>query len=470
MTTSAHPNVLSPDRVSGEDSVCAMEAAPPSASDAQLAKCVSQLRARIGQNDLDGSSQALLSEFSDAIESLRVERDGMAEELLGVYEHLGVVFEVTSSLPTVRTEQEVLDLFTDALQRSFQHDDVFFLPPSAKQCGVRATDSDRDGVASSNRPGGGAEKWLHAMMDRLRDQRRAVVETLPEVAGLPYIREILFGPIFAGTSSSDEALESFVGAVSIARRREGRPFHASDVLLVESLTTFCGDLIRNHRLVRELGETSVAMVQALVNAVDQKDPYTSGHSLRVGYYSTLLGEALGLPDADLQMLRWSALLHDVGKIGIRDEVLKKQGRLTEEEFDHIKEHPVRSHQVVREVPQLSAALDGVLHHHEHFDGGGYPSGLAGEDIPLQARIIQIADVFDALTSTRSYRAANDWSKALDIMKRESGTTLDPTLRLAFDELIRSAVEREPGGWIGLTKQANQFTKISPQNIEINGGK
>jgi HD-GYP domain-containing protein (c-di-GMP phosphodiesterase class II) len=448
----AYPKVLSPDRASGEESALAMEVALPSARDAQLTECVSQLRARIGENDPDGSGLVLLSKLSEAIECLRGERDGMAEELLGVYEQLGVVFEVTSRLPTVRSEPEVLDLFTDALQRSFQHDEVFFLAPF------------------SNRPSGGANQWQHALMGSLRDKRRAVVETLPEVAELPHFREILFGPIFAGTNSSNESLESFVGAVSIARRRKGHPFHASDMLLVESLTIFCGDVIRNHRLVRELGETSVAMVQALVNAVDQKDPYTSGHSLRVGYYSTLLGKRLGLSDDDLQMLQWGALLHDVGKIGIRDEVLKKQGRLTEEEFDHIKEHPVRSHQVVREVPQLSDALDGVLHHHEHFDGGGYPSGLVGEDIPRQARIIQIADVFDALTSTRSYRTANDWSEALEIMRLESGTTLDPTLRLTFDELIRSAVEQEPAGWIGLTERANHFTKIGPQNSEINGGR
>ncbi len=466
---STHSNVLLPDRASGETSVCAMDGAPFNARDAQLLECVSQLRARIGENDPDGSGLALLSEFAEAVDCLRGERDGMAEELLGVYEQLGVIFEVTSRLPTVRSEPDVLDLFTDALQHSFQHDEVFFLPPSTQRWGARATDSDRSGATSSNQSGDGMEHWLDVQIDRLQVHRHAVVETPPEGTGLLNFREILFGPIFAGMNSSNESHESFVGAVSIARRK-GHPFRASDMLIVESLSIFCGDVIRNHRLVCELGETSVAMVQALVNAVDQKDPYTSGHSLRVGYYSTLLGKKLGLSEVDLQMLQWSALLHDVGKIGIRDEVLKKQGRLTEEEFDHIKEHSVRSHQVVREVPQLTAALDGLLHHHEHFDGGGYPSGLVGEDIPLQARIVQIADVFDALTSTRSYRAAHDWCEALEIMRRESGTTLDPTLRLAFDELIRSAVELEPAGWIGLTEQANRFTKIGPQNLEYNGGR
>jgi HD-GYP domain-containing protein (c-di-GMP phosphodiesterase class II) len=450
--TSSHASVLLPDPLCGENNGSESGAKALSVRDAQLVQCVSELRTRIGKNDHDGSGLALLTELSEAVECLREERDGMTDELLGVYEQLGVVFEVTSRLPTVHNEPDVINLFTDALHHSFQGDDVVFLK------------------SKSERPSSKAEQWLTDLIDGVRSQKRAVVEALPEIAGMPYCREILLGPIIAGTRGSEEAVDSFVGVVSIARQQQGPPFRASDMLLVDSLTSFCGDVIRNHRLIGELGETSVAMVQALVNAVDQKDPYTSGHSLRVGYYSTLLGAKIGQSEVDLQMLQWSALLHDVGKIGTRDDVLNKQGRLTAEEFDHIKEHPVGSYQVVRKVPQLAAALDGVLHHHEHYDGGGYPSGLAGEEIPLQARVIQLADVFDALTSTRSYRGANDWSEALKIMASESGTTLDPNLRLVFDELIRTTIENVPKGWIGLQEQANQFTKLGPQQTKTDGVK
>ncbi len=233
-------------------------------------------------------------------------------------------------------------------------------------------------------------------------------------------------------------------------------FAASDMGLLQSLTTFCGDLIRKKRLVGELHTMSIAMVRALVNAVDQKDEYTSGHSLRVAFFATLIGRELNLPEKELQMLQWSALLHDVGKIGIRDDVLKKAGKLTDEEFAHMKEHPVRSHRVVQQVPQLSDALAGVLHHHERFDGKGYPLGLAGEDIPLQARIIQIADVFDALTSTRSYRSAFQWTKALQIMQEEAGKTLDPRLQQLFDGMMRNRLEGSDNAWEQLVAKANQF--------------
>lgn len=183
------------------------------------------------------------------------------------------------------------------------------------------------------------------------------------------------------------------------------------------------------------------LVRALVSAVDQKDQYTSGHSNRVGFYSRLLGVKLGLKDDDLQMLEWSALLHDVGKIGIRDDVLKKPGKLTKEEFEHIKEHPVRSYEVVRQIPQLKGALAGVRHHHERLDGSGYPDGLAGDEIPLQARIVLVADIFDSLTTTRSYRKAFSWEKALEILHEEAGSVGDPKLVELFDAIIRDEVSR-----------------------------
>ena len=375
--------------------------------------------------------------ISEAVNRYQQEQEGMAEELLSVYEQLGAVFEITRRLPEVFDELKVRELFTERLARSF----------AGRRVSMWRLRPDGDWRITGEAPE--LTPWISDLIEESRAQMRVLVQPVPPGALEEAAAEVMVGPVFAG--------EEFVSAVVLLRTEQVPEFRACDMNLLEALMAFCGDLISNQRLVKELRETSIAMVCGLVTVVDQKDEYTSGHSVRVGYFAVLLGRELDLTEAELQMLEWGALLHDIGKIGIRDDVLKKRGKLTDEEFAHMKEHPVRSFRVVRSVPQLAQALDGVLHHHEHYNGSGYPDGLAGEDIPLQARIIQIADIFDALTSTRSYRKAFDWRKALSILEEEAGTTVDPRLQQIFDGLIRSHLEADPHAWEALVERAERFT-------------
>ncbi len=402
---------------------------------------VSELLAQI-RNEIRGDFSGekvnhLIDDVSNRVKLLQVEHEGMTEELLRTYEQLGIVFEVSRRVSTVQGEEAVVNLFLDTMRRSFDGRPTF------------AMKAEPDGSWVTRDANLLVENWIEELSDRARDSRRVVVGEAPYSGAGSEIAEAMVGPVFAGNS--------FVCSIVLTRGPDAMEFRASDMGLLDSLAIFCGDLIDNHRLVHELREMSVAMVRSLVNAVDQKDQYTSGHSMRVGYYATLLGKRLGLSEVELQMLQWSALLHDIGKIGIRDDVLKKTGKLSTEEFDHIKEHPVRSHRVVQGVPQLNDALAGVLHHHERFDGSGYPAGLKGKDIPLQARIIQIADVFDALTSTRSYRTAFDWKQALKILKEEAGTTVDPDLQKIFHDMIETWLEELPSRWATLVTIAGDFT-------------
>ncbi|NGN70005.1 HD domain-containing protein, partial [Streptomyces sp. A7024] len=183
-----------------------------------------------------------------------------------------------------------------------------------------------------------------------------------------------------------------------------------------------------------------ATIRALVQAVDIKDRYTRGHSERVGRASALIGRELGMPDERQEVLRFAGILHDVGKLGVPTRVLRKDGPLTEEERRVIQLHPEYGHEIVRGIGFLQEARAAILHHHERLDGGGYPYGLKGEEIPEYARVVAVADAFDAMTSTRSYRRAREVPAALAELRRCAGKQFDPRMVAA---LVR-AIERQ--GW------------------------
>ena len=190
----------------------------------------------------------------------------------------------------------------------------------------------------------------------------------------------------------------------------------------EELEHFVEDL---KRAAEENRALFMGSIQMLAGAVDEKDPYTRGHSDRVTRYSLLIAKELGLPASFMETLQISAQLHDVGKIGIEDHILKKPGSLTEEEFEVMKTHTTKGANILRPVPQLAEMLPGIELHHEALDGRGYPYGLKGEQIPLLARVIAVADTFDALTTNRPYQQAHTPEQALEIIRSIAGKRLDP---------------------------------------------
>ena len=190
----------------------------------------------------------------------------------------------------------------------------------------------------------------------------------------------------------------------------------------EELERFVEDL---KRAADENRALFMGSIQMLAGAVDEKDPYTRGHSDRVTRYSLLIAKEMNLPTTFMETLQVSAQLHDVGKIGIEDHILKKPGALTEEEFEVMKTHTTKGANILRPVTQLAEMLPGIELHHEALDGRGYPYGLQGDQIPLLARVIAVADTFDALTTNRPYQKAHTPDQALGIIKNLAGKRLDP---------------------------------------------
>ena len=216
----------------------------------------------------------------------------------------------------------------------------------------------------------------------------------------------------------------------------------------EELERYVEDLKRAADENRALFMGSIRM---LAGAVDEKDPYTRGHSDRVTRYAIMIGQEMKLPATFLETLQISAQLHDVGKIGIEDRILKKPGALTAEEFEVMKTHTTKGANILREVTQLAEMLPGIELHHESLDGRGYPYGLKGDQIPMLARVIAVADTFDALTTNRPYQTAHTPDQALNIIHNLAGKRLDPTavaaLQTVYDRgdirLHRTVVLKAP---------------------------
>jgi HD-GYP domain-containing protein (c-di-GMP phosphodiesterase class II) len=190
--------------------------------------------------------------------------------------------------------------------------------------------------------------------------------------------------------------------------------------------------------VTDLRELFEGTIGALAQAIDAKDPYTHGHSGRVQRYSVIIARELGrLSEEELENIKVASLLHDVGKIGISDEILKKNGELTAEQFEEIKKHPVLGANIMEPIRQMQSMIPGLKHHHERRNGTGYPDGLKGEDIPLMARIIAVADTFDAITTNRPYQSRMGIEQAVARINALAGDALDPEVVAAFNRAHRA---------------------------------
>jgi len=187
-----------------------------------------------------------------------------------------------------------------------------------------------------------------------------------------------------------------------------------------------------------LEKTHFETIMAFSEALEARDEYTAGHSRRVMEYSNSIGQCMRLDKQDIEDLKRSALLHDIGKIGIPDVILKKETKLTEEEYAVIKSHSGTGAAILKHIKSLKHLVPAVYHHHEQFDGEGYPHGVKGTKIPLHARIIAIADTFDAMTSSRSYRNALSFRTALSELKRSKGTQFDPDIADIFIEILQES--------------------------------
>lgn len=225
--------------------------------------------------------------------------------------------------------------------------------------------------------------------------------------------------------------EKIVGVLEAINRQERGGFNKEDLSLFISLADQVAIALDNSRLYQELEEMFFQTTDSLADAIEKRDPYTGGHTQRVTRYSLAIAKYLQLKPLERKWLKITAVLHDIGKVGIEDRILRKPERLSPEEFEMIKRHCNIGVEIVEHIRQLRESIPGVKFHHEQPDGKGYPNGLKGEEIPVLAKIVAVADTFDAMTTDRPYRKAIEKEAAINELKRCSGTQFDEKVVEAF---------------------------------------
>ena len=355
------------------------------------------------------------------------EIDSLATELALQYEEIELLYEIDEKIPLRSYTENVIDYIAGKAFEVINCSCLAWVPfdPTVSHSGedCRVLWNPSMGGTPPTMLRLEAEQLARALGERcLRTRLPQAITSLdndPELSSFSHdLDSVMTLPLLV-----DDDL--YGGIIAFKARND--QFTSYELKLMKALARKSAFVMRDSRLYEDLDSLFFNLIKLLVNTIENKDEYTKGHSQRVKTFTVRLAELMGLPQAEVETLNLSGLLHDIGKQGVPDAVLKKEGKLTDEEFDLIKTHPICGVNLIKHIKQFEKCLPHIRHHHERIDGRGYPDGIAGQEIPQGARIIAVADTYDALTSNRCYRPRFSADKAFDIVEEASGTQLDPDI-------------------------------------------
>lgn len=381
-------------------------------------------RLRSANEELQRHKADLRGEMLRASESL-LETNRRLEKRV---QQLNTIMEVTRAIRSILDLDRLLDVCLKLIARELKVEDssIMLARPGGQWLVVRAAHGpNAENVLGKERKrGDGVAGWVAEYKEPL------------------LISDLSKSPIFATEYSMNYHGQSFLclplvrqkrvlGVLNLTSKDDGRPFTEGDREFAGAIADQIAVAIENAALFDTVQQNSLSAVQALAESLEARDPYTSGHSARVTDYATRLAKTLGVTAASIETLRHAGRLHDIGKLGIQEATLHKPGPLSDDEWGLMREHPAKGERIVQSLGFLDRAREVVRHHHERWDGTGYPDGLKGEELPFLTRILSIADSYDAMTSERPYRGAKTHRQALGEIEGNMATQFDPALAQQF---------------------------------------
>lgn len=367
----------------------------------------------------------------------KAELDAAIVELSNKYEELVLLYDMSESLGSLQQVYQLTDLI---LQKAVEHSNadnaILFLMDKGKGIlsikGVYGIDwLERD-------------KYIvrigHGLVGRVALNGQPVIQNDLKGVGIRNKR-----PITALLCVPLKVKDEVIGVISVAHARLEKSFTSVEQKLLSTLASQAAIALENARLYQETKKMFLSIIGALAATIDAKDPYTHGHSRRVTYYGMLIAEAIGGTPDFIETVKLAGLLHDIGKIGIPESILGKKDHLSNGEYKAMMDHTVIGARILGHIDALKHVIPAIKHHHERFGGGGYPDGLKHDEIPLAARILSIADTFDAITTDRPYRKGLSFEEALHELETNRGVQFDPQLVKVFSEVRKKITEHKDIG-------------------------
>lgn len=379
--------------------------------------------------------KGIASQMSIALENAALFEEGMEKtiDLSRRIEMISVMHEIDSAILSTLEPQEILEKAVTMVNRLIPCDGVT----------VARVDTERSGfvyeaVWGIDLPAGIFVPFNStAATEVIRARRAELIQDLSQAEKLLpteeyFLKEGFYSYVGIPITIKDETM----GVLSIVAKKRAAFTH-ENISTLERLASQIAVALENAGLLADMKGLFIGIIKSLAQAIDAKSPWTKGHSDRVTEYAVRIGKEMGLQDKELEVLRVAGLLHDIGKIGTHDTLLDKPGKLASAEYEIVKEHPARGSELLLPIKQLNHIIPWIRGHHERLDGTGYPDGLKGDEIPLQARILAVADAFDSMTAERPYRETPGREKAIEELKKNAGIQFDPKVVEVFLKILKT---------------------------------